>query len=117
MCREIKREIVTARKRHQCDFCVGWIEKGEKYIRSTFVDGGEIWTWKSHIECDKITKSLNLFDCFRDGIDSDSFQETIEEYVDKHHGGEKTWNVPLNEQVKMILKELGIGKDNYEYIK
>lgn len=108
MCREIKREIVIARKRHQCDYCNCWIEKGEKYLRSTIVDGGEIWTWKSHIECDKITKSLNLFDYFRDGINSDSFQETIDEYVDNHHSGEETWNVPLNEQVKMILKELAL---------
>ncbi|MFM7008628.1 MAG: hypothetical protein ACKO0Z_04755 [Betaproteobacteria bacterium] len=108
MCIEISRKIVTARKRHQCDFCLGWIEKGEKYIRSTIVGDGQIWTWISHIECDKITKSLNLFDYFRDGIDCNSFQETINEYVEEHHSGEKEWNIPINEQVKMILKEMGL---------
>lgn len=48
----IHHETPTARKQHHCDECCGKpIEPGEKYIRQRNKDGGDIWTYKAHVEC------------------------------------------------------------------
>ena len=113
MVREISRKIVTSRKRFQCDLCSCWIEKGEKYIRSTCEDNGEIYTFKSHIDCDRIIGKLDdEFDehTIQDGVDSNTFEACIDDYIRNHHYNkdviEDAWNVPLCKQVKMILNEV-----------
>lgn len=99
--REISRKIVTARKRHKCDYCHEWIDTGEMYISATIVDDeGTIIHRCYHIDCDKITKSLNLF---ADFMSFDSFEETINYYIDKFH---KNFVGSMHDKVKKILKEL-----------
>ena len=43
-----------ARKVHNCDFCGKQIEKGEKYSRESWKDGGEFWNRILCISCEKI---------------------------------------------------------------
>lgn len=43
-----------AQKRHICNSCLSVIEVGETYVATSYADGGDIWTRKDHIICDKI---------------------------------------------------------------
>lgn len=42
----------TARKRHQCIYCLTAISPGERYCRRVGVDGGDFWSMEFHPECD-----------------------------------------------------------------
>ena len=48
--------IRTARKPHQCDYCLCPIERGQKYLRFAAFDGDGVYEYKRHIHCQ------NLFD-------------------------------------------------------
>lgn len=48
----------VARKAHYCDSCGREIAIGTTYQRSRCVDGGEAWTWKSHLACQRAGKIL-----------------------------------------------------------
>ena len=41
-----------ARKVHRCDLCNAKIQPGEVYVRSTYVDAGDLWDW---VECGACT--------------------------------------------------------------
>ena len=43
-----------ARKVHKCDFCGKQIEKGEKYFRQSWKDGGEFCDSKLCLVCEKM---------------------------------------------------------------
>lgn len=47
-----------ARKRHFCDHCGCGIEKGQRYIRAAFVDGGRAYSWASHEDCQALAIEL-----------------------------------------------------------
>lgn len=49
-----------ARKAHTCDSCLRKIAPGAVYNRAWCVDGGDAWTWKSHLSCQ--TAGQILFD-------------------------------------------------------
>lgn len=70
----------TARKEHKCDYCFGRIKVGEKYVKSC-IKGDSIYTWKSHLSCDKLVCTL-FIKGDRDGITSDDFQEYVKEKYD-----------------------------------
>jgi hypothetical protein len=52
MSRIISEKTITARKRHQCDWCRLSICPGEAYNRATTASDGHLYTWKSHPQCD-----------------------------------------------------------------
>lgn len=54
----IGSETPTARKSHHCDSCLREIAPGTTYSRSRCVDGGEAWTWKSHLHCQRAGQIL-----------------------------------------------------------
>lgn len=41
----------VARARHRCNGCLGWVRPGERYRRQRIVEGGDAWTYKSHLLC------------------------------------------------------------------
>lgn len=43
----------VARKEHRCDWCALPVKVGVKYLRDTVTNDGDIYTWVSHIECQK----------------------------------------------------------------
>lgn len=44
------RSTPTARKKHDCEVCSWPICPGEKYERVITFDGGDVLTWKAHLE-------------------------------------------------------------------
>ena len=47
-------KIRTAKKQHRCDWCGNIIKKGEKYRHSVNVDGGDMWSFREHLVCNRI---------------------------------------------------------------
>jgi hypothetical protein len=71
--------LTRANKTHRCEFCLGEIEKGTKYLKSKYVDGGDIWTWKTHESCANIATELGMYDMADDGLTQELFVECINE--------------------------------------
>lgn len=72
----------TARKEHKCMYCYGTINVGDKYERQTNIFDGQIYDWVCHLECQKITGLLNMYDYYNDeGVTTECFQESICESV------------------------------------
>lgn len=65
----------TARKRHRCCFCEGWVEPGDRYIDGFWIFEGEPTPWKAHGECqdiaDRYTDGENGVPPFRDWAPED----------------------------------------------
>lgn len=76
------RSTPKARKRHWCEVC-GWvIEPGETYERAVTFDGGDVLTWKSHIDpCSMaIDRAWNAdYNNCGDGITADDIAEWASE--------------------------------------
>jgi hypothetical protein len=68
-----------AKKEHRCSYCNGIIVKGEIYNRQVNVDGGDMWTWKAHLDCNWIANKLDMFDGCDDGLNGEQFREYINE--------------------------------------
>ena len=109
----LNEKCQKARNEYICMYCGCKIKKGEKYVRQRCKDGGQLYDFISHRCCNDIINKLpEEFDFMttQDGVDEFTFEGCIDDYVRNHHydrnGIEKKWNVPLHEQVKMILKEL-----------
>jgi hypothetical protein len=49
--RNITEATKPARKPHRCEECGRTIPKGMAYLRQTNTDGGDIWTYKAHLDC------------------------------------------------------------------
>lgn len=54
----ISHETHTARKDHRCDSCLRKISPGTTYRRARCAEGGEAWTWKTHLACQKAGEIL-----------------------------------------------------------
>ncbi len=54
----ISAETPTARKPHRCDSCLREIAPGTTYRRARCVDGGDAWTWKTHLACQRAGEIL-----------------------------------------------------------
>lgn len=75
----IKGPIETkARKQHQCNFCLGKIEKGDLYLKSV-CKGDYIYSWKVHRHCDKVAEKLGIYDFYDEGATADDFIETVKQ--------------------------------------
>lgn len=69
-----------ARKPHRCDYCGAIIEKGEIYNRSFNIEGGVVYDWKSHKECQFIARELWDYIDPYDGMTEDDFQEGCRDF-------------------------------------
>ena len=47
----ISETTQAARRSHRCGECRCTIPRGTKYKRQFVRDGGDVWTWKMHIDC------------------------------------------------------------------
>ena len=72
-------EKTRAKKQHKCDFCGLIIEIGEVYERQKNVSEGTLYTWKSHLSCNKIAAKLEMFDNCDEGVTGEDFKEYIRE--------------------------------------
>ena len=76
----VTRKILKAVKKHSCDFCTLPISPGEMYNRDFLRDEDGVGTWKSHINCDALANKLDWFRDRIDGLDSDGFEASVDEY-------------------------------------
>ena len=74
------RKVLKARKMSRCDFCTMPIIPGEMYNRDFLRDEDGVGTWKSHINCDQLANKLDWFRDRIDGLDSDGFEASVDEY-------------------------------------
>ena len=73
-----------AKKQHRCDHCLTTIEEGEEYHRHFIKDGGETWTWKSHLDCRDLAMRMHHDQdlCYDEGIDlSDEWSNERENFL------------------------------------
>lgn len=74
----IKSEFRRARKQHTCELCKLKINKGEKYSYQYVTDGGDTWSFYSHLECNFLANELwNYILPFDDGMTDSEFEEGI----------------------------------------
>ena len=74
-----ERTINKSRKEHTCDFCGHKIEKGSPY--SDFVcNNGNLYHWKSHIECKHLSSELWEFINPWDGMTYDDFTDGLDDF-------------------------------------
>ena len=95
---------VEARKEHKCNFCGGIISKGETYLYSAHVDGGEFYTWKSHSHCSALVSYLDM-DYDNEGVTPDSFVECVRQATD-YYDDEELKNKSIAELAKSIVIEV-----------
>ena len=90
----------------RCDDCRRIIPEGERYSRSTAVDGGTIWEWWECQPCmAAVPHVLRWLGCYSDGYyNADDFQEWASELLDcggtpyglfLDDGAPDAWNVRM----------------------
>ena len=71
-----------AKKEHRCDFCAEKILKGDKYIKSTHKQDGDLYDWKTHDYCAELASKMKMYDDADEGVTGDMFMEIV---GDKHY--------------------------------
>lgn len=71
----LRSAIRTARKLHRCSLCCEEIKPGEKYGYDTYKFDGQIYAWKTHLECNAVSSFLLDYVDPDDGMTSDDFCE------------------------------------------
>jgi len=102
-------KTVTARKKHNCEYCGSPIEKGIPYNRSTHKDEGVLYTWKSHTYCSDLVDKLKMWENADDGIDMDWFITDVREHYMGLVGNRE--HVKFNIALKYVLDHYNIGHD------
>ena len=69
----LRSEIRTARKPHTCSLCGAEIKTGEQYGYDTYKFNGEVYDWKTHMECDAVSSFLWDYVDPYEGMTSDDF--------------------------------------------
>lgn len=81
MLETISEKFVTARKPHKCNFCGCEIKKGQMYHSETIKYDDSIYTWKSHTECHRAARELNMDDYCDEGITADNFRNCVNDFI------------------------------------
>lgn len=77
----IAEKYLTARKEHFCDFCGKKITKGTLYFDQFNKEGGEVYHWKSCVECEFLFRELyDYMDPYDGTVDSDYFHESLRNF-------------------------------------
>ena len=112
----LKQIYPIARKEHQCYFCGGIINKGQKYSKQSVENDGSVGDITTHINCNKLAQNLKMYEEYGDCeecLSSDGFAEAIFDYVREHHkdpdlkyGTLTDWDLPFEELVKKVYQEV-----------
>lgn len=115
----ISEEYRKANKKHECDYCLGDIEKGEFYKVST-LKYDDVYRWKSHRECEFLAGEFHrsgLFEDHGNGMTWEDFSECVEEvhncFVNPKHVEGQTFRDRLKEVYNFLCEnsiELEITK-------
>ena len=71
----IERKERKARKSHECCYCGGTIEKGEKYDWSKLIYDGQFYEWSCHLSCSRVASAIWDYVDPDEGMSSDNFHE------------------------------------------
>ena len=94
-----------ARKQHRCDYCWSLIEIGEIYDNLSIENDGEVYTWKNHIDCQKIAEKLKMFEENQhEGVTESMFTECIVEEYYSLTEGTKTEKIPFKQKLEIVIK-------------
>ena len=94
-----------ANKIHQCDLCLGDIEKGETYENQTNKMDDNVYTFKSHLTCINLCKDLDMFQNPDEGVNSAIFSDyVIEEYIEQIDKNYDNWEGIKS--IKQLVSEL-----------
>lgn len=70
----ISQKTRVARKTHQCDYCRGNIEPGERYAVDVLKYDGTVYHWKQRLKCQYIAQELWEY------IDPDDYGLDVEDF-------------------------------------
>ncbi len=98
--------LTKARKKHRCDYCQYPINSGDTYLKSSHVYDGDIYTWKSHQNCEKIAVKLNMFEDCYEGLTSDDFQECIINEYDNLDGPKMPRGTEFKHYLDFVLNHI-----------
>ena len=73
----IKSEQRTARKTHRCNYCCLPILPGTTYDVTTMSYDGELYKWKSHLECIELSHKLDMYNQCDEGVTDYDFHEFV----------------------------------------
>ena len=77
----IAEKYLTARKEHHCEFCGKKITKGTLYHDQYNKLDGEVYHWKSCVECEFLFRELyDYMNPYDDTVDSDEFHEALRNF-------------------------------------
>lgn len=104
----------VARQDYVCEFCGCKIKKGDKYNKQTNVFDGEIYDFKTHVECSEVSIKLDMYNDLSDeGLSMDTFKENISNYIYANHYDDEAddiseeWcNLTAHEEIVKINNEL-----------
>ncbi len=99
-----------ARKQYTCEFCYGKIEKNEVYSSQVCVYD-TIYTFRSHLACDKIANKLQMYEDVNEELSGYDFHECIREEFriiwiakDTNHFESKEFIIPsFQDQLKFVI--------------
>lgn len=80
----LKQIYPTARVPHRCDLCVGTINTGEKYERTTVSEDGIVSDSVTHIHCNRLINMLDM-DEYYEGVLIEDYECAIQDYVSDNH--------------------------------
>ena len=72
----ISEACLVSRKSHICGHCYCTIPKGTRYLRQFIKDGGGVWSWISHEDCQEAA----VFLFYQDGGGHDEELIALHEY-------------------------------------
>ena len=106
----ISEEYRKANKKHECDYCLGDIEKGEFYKVST-LKYDDIYRWKCHRECEFLAGEFQRSGLFEDqgnGMNWEDFRECVEEthncFVNPEYVEDQTFQDRLKEVYNFLCE-------------
>lgn len=108
----ISSSKVRARKEHRCSFCGFGIIKGEVYHKST-LKCDEIYTWKSHLHCDRLVEELRMNDDYGEGISEQDFHDYVWEFFREFNPGYKQGTHTWEEALLFALSAKGLIPQYY----
>lgn len=79
----IKSCYRTARKKHVCNLCNGYIDPGDRYRYEFNKDGSDVWSYRAHIECAFVAEELWEYIYPWDGMDDSDFQDGVREFCQR----------------------------------
>lgn len=109
----INRSTIKARVNHTCSWCEEDIGKGEQYIKSNYVDGGEFDTVKSHTKCDYLLKNLVEKYGNIDGMSPDDFSYMLACFIEDKKGYSEVQRIICRGNINdMVNEAYSILKDS-----